>query len=130
MKGSKESKRIARQLLRACLPGGRLDEKRVRTVVARLKQERPRGYVAILDAFSRLIRLELDKREAVIETATPLYPILAANLEHELRERYGDDIRTEVRVNPELIGGMRIRVGSNVWDGSVSARLKALEQSF
>ncbi len=130
MKGSKESKRIARQLIRACLPDGRLDEGRVRLVVNRLKQEKPRGYLAVLGAFAHLVRLEVDKRVAVIETATEFYPVLAANLENDLRDRYGSDLNTSVRVNPDLIGGMRIRVGSNVWDGSVRARLQQLQNSF
>lgn len=130
MKGSKESKRIARQLIRACLPQGRLDESRVRLVVARLKQDKPRGYLGILAAFAHLVRLELAKREAVIETATDLYPVLAANLENDLRERHGSDLNTVVRVNPDLIGGMRIRVGNNVWDGSVRARLQQLSDTL
>ena len=32
--------------------------------------------------------------------------------------------------NPALIGGMRIKVGSDVYDGSVQARLAALQESF
>ena len=40
---------------------------------------------------------------------------------------YGHGLDTSFEINPALIGGMRIRVGSDVYDGSVRARLAALE---
>jgi F-type H+-transporting ATPase subunit delta len=43
---------------------------------------------------------------------------------------YGDGLSFEFMQDPELLGGLRIRVGSDVYDGSVEARLEALEQSF
>jgi len=47
-----------------------------------------------------------------------------------LKKTYGDDLATDFSVNPNLIGGMRVKVGSNVWDGSVKARIKALENTL
>ena len=43
---------------------------------------------------------------------------------------YGPGISTSFAHNPALIGGMRIHVGSDVYDGSVRAGLDALEKSF
>ena len=40
------------------------------------------------------------------------------------------DITTDYRVTPDLIGGLRITLGSNVWDGSVKARLNALRTAL
>ena len=40
------------------------------------------------------------------------------------------DLTTNFIVNPELLGGMRIRVGSDVWDSSVRNRLQRLAQSL
>ncbi len=48
----------------------------------------------------------------------------------DLRSKYGDGLTTDFRVNPNLIGGLRIRVGSDVWDGSVRGRLDRLEQEL
>ena len=45
----------------------------------------------------------------------------------DLRRRYGNDLTAEFKVNPELLGGMRVKVGSDVWDGSVKARLTELK---
>jgi F-type H+-transporting ATPase subunit delta len=47
-----------------------------------------------------------------------------------LKKKYGGDLTAEFVVNPQLLGGMRIRVGSDVWDGSVRNRLERLQQQL
>jgi F-type H+-transporting ATPase subunit delta len=47
-----------------------------------------------------------------------------------LMQRYGSGLTTAFAHRPALIGGMRIQVGSDVFDGSVRAALTALENSF
>jgi hypothetical protein len=49
-----------------------------RALVNSLIQKKPRNYVAVLDAYKRLLRLEIEKRSAVIESATELAPDAAA----------------------------------------------------
>ena len=48
------------------------------------------------------------------------------NLRADITRTHGDDLTFDTAVRPELIGGLRVRVGSDVWDGSVRARLEAL----
>jgi F-type H+-transporting ATPase subunit delta len=55
MKISKEARRTSRQLFRVCLVDGKLDESRVRLVMAKVMESKPRGYVGILDFFARQI---------------------------------------------------------------------------
>ena len=43
-----------------------------------------------------------------------------------LQKKFGDSLTTEFKTTPELIGGMRVKVGSDVWDGSVKAKLNRL----
>jgi F-type H+-transporting ATPase subunit delta len=47
-----------------------------------------------------------------------------------LRSRYGDDLTAEFRTNPELLGGLRIKIGDDVWDGSVRHRLNQLQEQM
>jgi F-type H+-transporting ATPase subunit delta len=59
-----------------------------------------------------------------------LPPDLQAGIEAGLKRRYGPGLSTAFAHRPALIGGMRIQVGSDVYDGSVRAGLAALEKSF
>jgi F-type H+-transporting ATPase subunit delta len=130
MKISREARRMARELFRLSLRDGRLDPSRVTEISQRVIAEKPRAYLEILKELSRLVRLELDKRHALIESASPLDDVSAANIAKTLRTRFGNDITTEFRTTPGLLGGLRIKLGSDVWDGSISSRLNELSQQL
>ena len=131
MKIDKNSARTARQLFRACVDAeGRLHGDRIKAVIQKLAASKPRGYLAILTAFERLVKLELQKRAATIESAVPLSDGISAQLRSDLQKKYGSDLTFEFRVNPELIGGLRVQVGSHVWDGSVRAKLDTLRANL
>jgi F-type H+-transporting ATPase subunit delta len=130
MKISKQARREAKQLFRSCLVNGALQEDRARQVVKRVVELKPRGYVAILNHFHRLVKLELERRTAKVESAVPLSPELQASVQAGLARIYGPGLNISFTQNPALIGGLRLKVGSDVYDGSIQARLAALEQSF
>ena len=130
MKISKRAKREAKQLFRLRLVDGMLDENRARRVVQHLLATRRRNCPAILSHFGRLVKLDVARRTATIESATPLPADLQAAVEAGLTRRYGRGLATAFAHRPALIGGVRIQVGSDVYDGSVRAGLAALEQSF
>jgi F-type H+-transporting ATPase subunit delta len=86
--------------------------------------------VAILSHFQRLVKLDLDRRTARVESATPLSPDIQAAVQSNLGRKYGPGLNVSFAQNPALIGGMRIQVGSDVYDGSVQARLAELREAF
>jgi F-type H+-transporting ATPase subunit delta len=127
MKISKDARRTARQLFRLCLVNGKLDETRVRAIVQKVAADKPRGYVAILESFVAQVRAEIESQRALVESATALDAMLQANLKTSLSKKYGRELNLEFQVKPELLGGIRVKVGSDVWDGTVKARLEALK---
>ena len=130
MKISREARRLARELFRLSLADGRLDANRVSAISERLIAEKPRSYLEVLKEFSRLVRLELERRHAIVESASPLDERSATNIANTLKQKFGDDITTEFRTSPDLLGGLRIKLGSDVWDGSISSRLATFSQQL
>jgi F-type H+-transporting ATPase subunit delta len=130
MKASKQARREATELFRACLVNGLLDEGRARQVVQKVVAAKPRGYLGTLSYFLRLVKLDSARHTAKVESAAPLPAELQAGVQSGLAQVYGPGLSTSFANNPALIGGMRIQVGSDVYDGSVRARLAALERSF
>ncbi len=130
MKISKQARRDAKQLFVACRAGGLLDEAKVRQVVQNVIARQPRGYVAILSHFQRLVKLDIDRRTARVENAVETTPALVESIQAGLARRYGSGLDITFHVNPALIGGIRIQVGSDVYDGSVAARLAALTETL
>jgi F-type H+-transporting ATPase subunit delta len=113
-----------------CLDGDRLDDDKLRKVVKMIGEKKPRNYQAILHTLLRLTRLEAARREVVVESSTPLDSNTTVQVTNGLQEKYGHDLTFDFKVTPELIGGMRIRVGNDVWDGSVKGRLERLSEAF
>ncbi len=130
MKISKQARREAKELFRHCVADGLLNENRVREAVRRVLEAKPRGYLAILSHFHRLVKLDLQRRTARVESAVPLPAELQAGLKAGLSRLYGPGLDISFAPQPALIGGLRVQVGSDVYDGSIQARLNALQESF
>jgi F-type H+-transporting ATPase subunit delta len=130
MKINKEIRQLSREMLRASFTDGQLDAGRTRSLVDSLIEKKPRNYIDVLKNYRRLLRLELEKRRARVETASELDSTISSELVANLKKKYGSDLTAEFIVNPELLGGMRVRIGSDVWDGTVRNRLEQLERQL
>ena len=130
MKISKQARRDAKQLFRGCVVNGVLDDNRARQTVQQIIGRKPRGYVAILTHFQRLVKLDVARRTAKIESAVELPEDLRIGVQTNLARRYGPGLSVSFAPNPALIGGLRVQVGSDVYDGSIRARLEELADEF
>ena len=126
----KQAKRDAKQLFQSCCADGRLNDDRVRQAVSKVLAQKPRGYLAILSHFQRLVRLDVESRTARVESAVALEASQQAAIQKSLTSRYGQDLSVSYGQNPDLLGGLRVKVGSDVYDGSIQFRLAGLAESF
>ena len=126
MRTSKQARREARELFRSCLVNGRMDPERVRQAVRLTLQGKPHGYMGMLWQFERLVRLEIARHTAQIESAVALPHSYQEQLKSDLSRLYGEGLDFVFSQNPERVGGVRVQVGGDVYDGTVQARLEAL----
>ena len=78
-------------------------------------------------------RLAADKRgvvKAVVRTARPLTAEAQKTLSARLKIFAGKDIELEVKEDPELIGGVSVKIGDWVLDSSLRGQLRRLRESF
>jgi F-type H+-transporting ATPase subunit delta len=130
MKQSKEIRRLSREMLRASFTDGQLDHGKIGSLVQSLIARKPRYYIDILESYKRLLRLELEKHHAIVESAAELSSPTSSKIVSRLKQKYGADLTMEFHVDPSLLGGLRVRVGSDVWDGTVRNRLNLLQQQL
>ena len=130
MKINKEIRQRSREMLRVSFTDGQLDRGKIAALVQSLITKKPRRYLDVLQHFKRLLRLEIEKRHARIDSAVKLDPQTSAQIVERLKRKYGNDLTSEFTVNPELLGGMRVRVGSDVWDGTLQNRLERLQTTL
>jgi len=130
MKIGKQARRDAKDLYLACRREGVLDEGRVRQTVSQVLAAKPRNYLGTLAHFQRLVQLDIQRHTVRVENAVPTSDALMAEIRSSLTRLHGPGLDFQFFIKPELIGGLRIQVGSDVYDGTVKSRLAALENSF
>jgi F-type H+-transporting ATPase subunit delta len=130
MKPTKTEKAEAARLFKICMKDGLLDEGSAQKVLDEIVQVKPRGYMPILWHFRRLVQLYDESHTAKVETATAMTEDSKGRLRTILDRLYGPGLAFSFIQDASLIGGMRVRVGSDVYDGSVRGRLMVLEQGF
>jgi F-type H+-transporting ATPase subunit delta len=89
-----------------------------------------RGFEASL---ARLVELTAGKRDrevAYVTVAKPLADAEEQRLGAKLSEIYGRQVSLKVDVDPRVIGGVSVRVGSDLYDGTILRRLNEAKQAF
>ena len=130
MKVSKVAQSTARRIFRLCSKDGQVNETHLRAAIKKLAKDKPRDYRGMLQALRRLVRAEEAKKQVTVESAVALTDATANKVKKSLASQYGKDLNFEFKVTPELLGGMRVRVGNDLFDGSVKARLEQLQESL
>jgi F-type H+-transporting ATPase subunit delta len=127
MRSNARARRDARALFHLCLTDGQLNEALARDIAHRLSESRHRNRLAVLESFRRWVELYLVQHTAKVESAVPLEPGLRQRLQTKLDRTYGPGLTTSFAKEPALLGGMRIKVGTDVYDGSIRAGLEAVQ---
>ena len=80
----------------------------------------------IAGAFEAAVDERLGRVRAGVASAAPLSRANEEALRAELARMTGKQVRCEFQVKPELIGGVSVRIGSTIYDGSARGQLDAL----
>jgi len=101
------------------------------TLLARLAE---RHHLAAVPQLAAAVRARLMERRNIVSaevtTATSLSPEQTAAIAARLGEVTGKDVRVSARVDPSIIGGVVAKIGSLVYDGSVTRRLARMRQKL
>ena len=77
-----------------------------------------------------MVKLNRADHTAKIQSVEPLADDLRLRIEADVQQTYGAGLTISFEQEPSLIGGMRVKVGSDVYDSSVRARLAELDKAF
>jgi F-type H+-transporting ATPase subunit delta len=83
---------------------------------------------AIVAEFERLVRRHPERKLAQVVTAVALNDAERRAMEARLAEQFGPDLEFEYKIDKSLIGGVYLRVGDRVIDGSIAAKLATLRE--
>ena len=82
---------------------------------------------AVIVAFEKLAADARGEVQAQVTTAVPLTAAQAKGVAQALRQALGKDPQIETRVDPAILGGIKVRVGSRLFDASLRSKLDSLK---
>jgi F-type H+-transporting ATPase subunit delta len=126
--GSRLGDASAKGALIEKLLAGRASEATVLITAQLVQQPRERRVRALLNRALRLVADQRGKTVATVRVASVLDAPQQKRLADALSTRYGTDVTVNVVVDPQVLGGMRVEIGDDVIDGTVSSRINDLRQ--
>ena len=129
MAANKKAQQLARQLFKLSIVDVLVSADRVTGVLGYLEKLQPAHPLAVLKAYERFIAIELAKSQAVVEHAGAVSDSILQTIAASMSKKYGRAITVSTRANPELLAGLRVHVGDDVYESSVSGQLGALAAS-
>jgi F-type H+-transporting ATPase subunit delta len=127
--GKPQIQQLARQLFKLSFTDGRLSSEQVAGVLAYVEKAHATNAVAILKIYQRLIATEVAKGIAVVEHSGPVSESVLASIASSLSQRYSRPVTASAKANPALLAGLRVRIGDDIYESSVSGQLAALSSA-
>ena len=129
MRADKKTKALAKQLFKLSVVNGTVSPEQVTGVLGYIEKNVPRHGLAVLQLYHRAIATELAKSEAVVEHAGPIGDTTLKSIEAAMAKKYSRPVTATAKPNPKLLAGLRIRIGSDVYESSVAGQLAALSSA-
>jgi F-type H+-transporting ATPase subunit delta len=123
---AKIAQQLARQLFKMSLVDGAISADRVGGVLAYVEKHNPSNPVMVLKAYQRLVAAEVSKGVALVEHAGAVSDAMLSAIASAMTKKYGRNVAASAKSNPELLAGIRVHVGDDIYESSVAGQLAAL----
>ncbi|QJA06103.1 ATP synthase F1 subunit delta [Thermosulfurimonas marina] len=118
------------EIVEEVIKGLSLDEEVARFLRLLVEKKRIQYIQAIIEAYDQLVDEELGIVRAEVRAAFSLGEEEKGRLSETLKKLVGKEVKLQVSEDPELIGGLVVRIGDLVLDGSVRTQLEAFKESI
>ena len=129
MRGDKKTKLLAKQLFKLSLVNGQVSAEQVTGVLGYIERSAPRHPLALLKLYHRAIAAEIARSRAIVEHAGAISAAALQSIEAAMTRKYQRPVTATARLNPQLLAGLRVRVGSDVYESTVAGQLAALSSA-
>lgn len=126
MRGDKKTKQLAKQLFKLSLVNGSVSPEQVTGVLGYIEKTAPRQALVLLRLYQQAIVTELAKSNAQVEHAGPIAATTLAQIAAALTKKYSRPVTATAKPNARLLAGLRVRIGSDVYESTVAGQLTQL----
>jgi F-type H+-transporting ATPase subunit delta len=127
---AKIAQQLARQLLTVSMVDGAVSADRVAGVLEYVEKHAPANPMMVLKAYYRLVATEVAKGQAIVEHAGAVDDAMLAAIAAAMTKKYGRAVSATAKPNADLIAGLRVHIGDDVYESSIAGQLSALASSL
>lgn len=129
MRADKKTKLLAKQLFKLSLVNGTVSPEQVAGVLGYIEKAQPRHPLVLLKLYHRAIVTEVAKSRAIVEHAGAISNAALKLIEGAMSRKYSRPVTATAQPSPKLLAGLRVRIGSDVYEANVSGQLAALSSA-
>jgi F-type H+-transporting ATPase subunit delta len=129
MRGDKKTKLLAKQLFKLSLVNGQVSPEQVAGVLGYVEQSAPRHPLQLLKLYQQAIVTELAKSHALVEHAGPVSDATLQLIAAAMTKKYSRPVTATGKPNPKLLAGLRVRIGSDIYESTVAGQLATLSNA-
>jgi len=126
MRADKKTKALAKQLFKLSVVNGAVSPEQVTGVLGYIEKNSARNSLGLLKLYHRAIATELAKSSAIVEHAGPITDATLQSIAGAMSQKYKRVVTATAQPNPQLLAGLRVRIGSDVYESTVAGQLAAL----
>jgi len=126
--GNRKLRSFANRLLELSKTDGLIDSSKVTAVIETLKRTNRHGLKETLEIYRDLIREDIRQSTAKITYAGTISESSQTTLLKSLENRAGRKLTLELKEDPSLIAGIKVRVGDSVFEHSIQRMLSQISQ--
>jgi F-type H+-transporting ATPase subunit delta len=129
MRADKKTKALAKQLFKLSVVNGAVSPEQVAGVLGYVEKTAPRNSLGLLKLYRQTIVTELAKSRALVEHAGPISDGTLRLIEGAMTQKYKRQVTATAKPNARLLAGVRIRIGSDVYESTVAGQLATLSNT-
>lgn len=127
-KSKKENLKIAKKFFKISLSNNDLDRAKIKIVVGEIKKLYKRTAVGILKSFVTIMQNKIRRQTLTIESTQSLNNNEVAKLKRSFEKKSPEKITTQLKQNPNILGGLKITLDDTQWDYSIKGKIDQMKE--
>lgn len=129
MKYRKQIKTLVDKVIKASFKDGRLIEARAINFVKLFKAQPRMEAIKLLSEFLKRVRIEMNSTTLLVESVIPLSKKQKDLIKKKFSSKF-NITNSQFKITPQILGGLKIRVGDHIYDDSIQARIHQVKEAI
>ncbi len=126
MNQSEKINKLAKRLIQVSSVNDEVDTDSLWQVIMKLKEQGFKHFLPLLKILKVKVAQTMAQHTLEVTSSSPLSESMLKSLEKSFTQKYQKSVKVKSFIDPSLIGGLKVRIGDDVYDASIAAQLNQI----